>query len=200
MFRSAGMLPVYDVCRTYMTIAERVGNVFANSKYSVMEMLKGHAGPLPLYQHVCNSRTYTQLSQTVTSLSHVASCITSSYVAPLDASLATESQRRRHADGKDNNTDTSYSDAASGASSATNTSSSTAAAASSTPSGGGRKRRRHKQKDKKANRLHTKYLRATPSAATTETASSSSTNNTLPNDSNAAPTIPVVAIATGGMT
>jgi hypothetical protein len=39
VFRSGGMLPVFDVCRDYIKISESVGNVFANTKYAVMEML-----------------------------------------------------------------------------------------------------------------------------------------------------------------
>jgi hypothetical protein len=176
VFRHGGMLPVYDVCRQYLAISERVGNVFANSKYSVMEMLKGHVGPLPAYQHICNSRTYTQLITNVNTLAALptASCITSTYVAPLDASLVAESKRRHTEDGTDGKKDTSYADAASAASSATSSSSTTSIGGSTA-----RKRRRQKQKDKHTRRMQAKYLRANPTTNTTNTnAATIATTNT----------------------
>jgi hypothetical protein len=186
VFRHGGMLPVYDVCRQYLAISERVGNVFANSKYSVMEMLKGHVGPLPAYQHICNSRTYTQLITNVNTLAALptASCITSTYVAPLDASLVSESKRRHTEDGTDGKKDTSYADAASAASSATSSSSTTSIGGADTTNklnGGStaRKRRRQKQKDKHTRRMQAKYLRANPTTNTTNTnAATIATTNT----------------------
>eukprot|EP01051_Picozoa_sp_SAG22_P025541 SAG22_NODE_7618_length_723_cov_0.825321_1_plen_90_part_00 len=45
------MLPLYDVSRRYLSLAEQAGNHFQNSKYCILEMLKGH----PL---ITRARTY----------------------------------------------------------------------------------------------------------------------------------------------
>eukprot|EP01047_Picozoa_sp_COSAG01_P007251 COSAG01_NODE_273_length_19739_cov_90.981925_18_plen_96_part_00 len=45
-------LPLYDVVRSYLGVAGWVGNHFQNTKYCVLEMMKGHSRitTAPVYQ------------------------------------------------------------------------------------------------------------------------------------------------------
>lgn len=167
VFRSAGMLPVYDVCRSYITMAQQMLNPFTNTKYGVMEMLKGHVGPLACYQNVCNSRNFEQLATCVTHVSTVSPSITCAYVAPLDASLQAELNRR-----PSTSTTTPSDD--------TKTASNSTVCSDGMVNGGcagPRKRRRQRQKEKRTRRLHTKYLRTDTTAADTDTNINSNADN-----------------------
>ena len=51
-------LPLYDVGRAYLQHAEAAGNHFQNSKYCMMEMLKGHRVPAALPNTAATSVTF----------------------------------------------------------------------------------------------------------------------------------------------
>mmetsp|Transcript_7332 Transcript_7332/g.13703 ORF Transcript_7332/g.13703 Transcript_7332/m.13703 type:complete len:192 (-) Transcript_7332:186-761(-) len=40
LFRKDGLLPVYDVCKDYLRIADRYRNPFNNTKYMILQMLQ----------------------------------------------------------------------------------------------------------------------------------------------------------------
>jgi len=180
VFRSAGMLPVYDVCNDYIAMSTRVGNVYANSKYAILEMLKGHVGPVPQYQSCTGARDFGQLRAAVKGVADVAAVLTRGYVAPLAASLIAEMERKRlrTSSSGDRSSITSDSNDMNGASGTATTSSIV-----TSTRGEKRKRRRQKKKDKRTQRTHTKFLRI---ESKTETKSAS---NTADKRSPASPTV-----------
>jgi len=82
IFKSDGkMIPVYDVVREYITIANRCDNVFANSKYCVMEMLKPYPAvcKAPAFQAMNRSKSYAQMLECLPDFSAM-SALTDNYV------------------------------------------------------------------------------------------------------------------------
>jgi hypothetical protein len=131
-------------------------------------------GPVPSYQNVCNSRSFDQLLTNITTVTKASPLITCAYVAPLDASLQAEADRRKQSSSPSDAK--LYAEAAAAATTTTATSSDTTRDAGRGGGGGPRKRRRQRQKEKRARRLHSKYLRASPTTdVTTGSTNTSST-------------------------
>lgn len=61
IFRPAGILPLATVVRDYMSVASDVSHPFSNTKYCVMEMLKGQVGSAQLFRDVTRTKTHEEL-------------------------------------------------------------------------------------------------------------------------------------------
>ena len=82
VFRKDGMLPLYTVVNSYLEECERLGNKWANTKYCMLEMIKGHVGAEPEYQTVVRTKSANEFRQVFPSLSQFPS-ITGEYSSPL---------------------------------------------------------------------------------------------------------------------
>lgn len=60
VFRKDGPVPVWDVMSEYLQLCQTVGNTFANSKYTLMQMKASHC-PKPMSAYVNRTKTFDAL-------------------------------------------------------------------------------------------------------------------------------------------
>lgn len=68
VFRSQGMLPVYDVMRKYLDIAEKFDNLIYNTKFCIIQMIKNQKVPGDLANRLSQAKTSTELRDAVLAL------------------------------------------------------------------------------------------------------------------------------------